>query len=83
MSSKSRNSVDTRTSSDKQRIEKDAEGQFAKSQADRKATGVISAKPTVLTGSEDATAYSQPPGKKRPSRDFDINYDETEPDRSK
>ncbi len=33
----------------------DARGQFAPSQADRKATGVASAKPTVITGSEDAT----------------------------
>ncbi|WP_075292864.1 hypothetical protein [Pararhizobium arenae] len=68
--------------SDKDRIEKDAKGQFAKSQADRRATGVASAKPTVITGSEDATAHSKAPGKKRPTRDFDINYDVTEPDRS-
>lgn len=41
--------------SDKQRVGQDARGQYARSQADRKATGVISAKPTVVTGSEDAT----------------------------
>jgi hypothetical protein len=40
----------------------DAKGQFAKSQGDRKASGVDSAKPTVITGSEDATAHKEPPG---------------------
>lgn len=44
--------------------EADAKGQFAKSQADRKSSGVHSAKPTVVTGSEDATAHRNPPGKK-------------------
>jgi hypothetical protein len=51
----------------------DAKGQFAKSRADRKSSGVISAKPTVITGSEDATVNKKP-GKKRP-KDWDINYD--------
>ncbi|MFS8148750.1 hypothetical protein ATY78_13610 [Rhizobium sp. R635] len=54
--------------------EKDAAGQFAKSRADRKASGVASAKPTVITGSEDATVNKNPPGKK-PEKDWDINYD--------
>ncbi|MBA5802775.1 hypothetical protein G9X64_16430 [Rhizobium sophorae] len=53
---------------------KDAAGQFAKSQADRKSTGVASAKPTVITGSEDATVNKNPPGKKA-GKDWDINYD--------
>jgi hypothetical protein len=43
---------------------KDAAGQFAPSQADGKASGVASAKPTVITGSEDATANKLPPGSK-------------------
>jgi len=55
-------------------IEKDAQGQFAKSIADRKATGVHSAKPTVVTGSEDATSHKTPPGKK-PVKEWDVNYD--------
>ncbi|AIC27875.1 hypothetical protein IE4771_CH02777 [Rhizobium etli bv. mimosae str. IE4771] len=55
--------------------ETDAAGQFAKSRADRKATGVASAKPTVITGSEDATVNRNPPGKKKPEKDWDINYD--------
>lgn len=53
----------------------DARGQFAPSQADRKATGVASAKPTVVTGSEDATAHKYPPGTKKPSKEWDVNYD--------
>ena len=56
-------------------------GPFAPSQADRKADGVASAKPTVITGSEDATAHRDPPGKKR-QKDWDVGFDETEPDRS-
>lgn len=40
-----------------------AKGQYAPSQGDRKATGVQSAKPTVVTGSEDATVHRDPPGK--------------------
>jgi hypothetical protein len=54
-------------------VEKDSKGQFAKSVADRKASGVHSAKPTVITGSEDATEYKTPPGKK-PVKDWDLNY---------
>ncbi|ULR45553.1 hypothetical protein [Rhizobium sp. K102] len=58
--------------------EKDAAGQFAKSRADRKASGVAGAKPTVITGSEDATVNRNPPGKKKPEKDWDINYDPAE-----
>ncbi|MGE6739446.1 hypothetical protein ACQKGC_04125 [Allorhizobium pseudoryzae] len=42
-------------------VRKDAKGQFVGSQADRSASGVASAKPTVVTGSEDATAHKKPP----------------------
>ncbi len=55
-------------------VEKDAKGQFAKSVGDRKASGVISAKPTVVTGSEDATAHKAPPGGKK-VKEWDVNYD--------
>ncbi|WP_018900478.1 hypothetical protein [Rhizobium sp. 2MFCol3.1] len=51
-----------------------AKGQFAKSVADRKSSGVHSAKPTMITGSEDAREHKTPPGKK-PVKDWDINYD--------
>jgi hypothetical protein len=59
--------------------EDDAKGQYAPSQADPKASGVASAKPTVITHSEDATVNRDPPGKK-PKKDFDLNYDPTEMD---
>lgn len=55
----------------------DAKGQYAPSQAVPHATGVHSAKPTVVTGSEDATINRTPPGQKK-EKDFDINYDPTE-----
>ncbi|ARM88969.1 hypothetical protein RHEC894_CH02682 [Rhizobium sp. CIAT894] len=55
--------------------EKDAAGQFAKSRADRKSTGVASAKPTVITGSEDTTVNKGLPGKKKLEKDWDVNYD--------
>lgn len=48
--------------SDSVKVKEDAEGQFAESRADPKSTGVASAKPTVVTGSEDATAHRTPPG---------------------
>jgi len=53
--------------------EDDAKGQYAPSQADRKASGVHSAKPTVITGSEDATVHRDLPTKKA-GKDFDLNY---------
>lgn len=62
--------------------EKDAKGQYAPSQADRKASGVHSAKPTVITGSEDATVHRDPPGKKA-GKDFDLNYDSAESNEGK
>ncbi|WP_163877340.1 hypothetical protein [Rhizobium laguerreae] len=43
--------------------------------ADPKSRGVASAKPTVTTGSEDARVNKNPPGKKKPQKDWDINYD--------
>ena len=64
------------------RQEQDAKGQFAKSQADRKSTGVASAKPTVITGSEDVTGHRTPPGHKDQDKDWHVGFDETAPDRS-
>lgn len=60
----------------------DARGQYAPSQADRKAGGVHSAKPTVITGSEDATVHRDPPGKKS-EKDFDLNYNPAEANEGK
>ncbi|MEO1987141.1 MAG: hypothetical protein ABGX47_10910 [Martelella sp.] len=45
----------------KKRIEKDAKPQFAKKQHGGDSDGVASAKPTVITGSEDATLHRWPP----------------------
>jgi len=61
--------------------ENDAKGQYAKSQAKPQPDGVMSAKPTVVTGSQDATVHKTPPGQKK-TEDWDINFDETAPDRS-
>lgn len=60
---------------DKRRIHKDAEGQFAGTQHGGDNDGVVSAKPTVITGSEDATVHKWPPGKKNPPKDWDANFD--------
>lgn len=64
--------------SDRAKIHKDAEGQYAKSQAEGKSNGVASAKPTVITGSDDATKHRNPPGKKGPEKDWDMNFDVVE-----
>ncbi|WP_377296785.1 hypothetical protein [Rhizobium sp. SGZ-381] len=56
-------------------IRQDAKGQFGKNQGDRKASGVDSAKPTVITGSEDATAHKEPPGQ-HIGKEWSPHYDE-------
>jgi len=56
----------TKTPSDGKTIEDDAKGQFANVKAGGKSSGVASAKPTVITGSEDATAHKVPPGQNVP-----------------
>ena len=61
--------------------ESDAKGQYAKSQARPEPGGVISAKPTVITGSQDATVHKHPPGQKK-TDDWSIDFDETDPDKS-
>ncbi len=67
--------VDEHRNDDTKRIHKDAEGQFAGTQAGGDNDGVASAKPTVVTGSEDATVNKWPPGKKHPPKDWDANFD--------
>lgn len=56
-------------------IHKDAEGQFARGIKRSDNNGVASAKPRVITGSDDATVNRNPPGKKEPRKDWDLNYD--------
>lgn len=62
----------------KSNVEADAKGQFAQSQADPKASGVASAKPTVITGSEDGTAHKIPPGQKGPDKEIPVHHDPSE-----
>ncbi|KKX30664.1 hypothetical protein [Rhizobium sp. LC145] len=56
-------------------IRRDAEGQFARTREGAKASGVASAKPTKITGSEDATAHKMPPGRKAPKSEWSLNFD--------
>lgn len=67
--------------SDAMKKRDDARGQYAPSQADRTSTGIASAKPTVITGSEDVTGDRFRSCQK--GKDWDRNVDETQPDRSK
>ncbi|CUX49958.1 Putative uncharacterized protein conserved [Agrobacterium deltaense Zutra 3/1] len=57
-------------------IHKDSELQFARGKKTSKNNGVASAKPRVITGSDDATVNKLPPGVKKPEKDWDLNYDE-------
>lgn len=54
-------------------IRKDAAGQFAKPDPHSDNNGVASAKPRVITGSDDATANKRPPGEEKPTKDWDVN----------
>ena len=59
-------------------IHDDAKGQFAKGLTHSDNNGVASAKPRVITGSDDATTHKAPPGKKPVEKEWDLNYDERE-----
>lgn len=63
-------------------IEKDARGQFVGTQHGGDSDGVVSAKPTVITGSQDATVNKWKPDKKDPPDDWDANFDTREQDKS-
>ncbi|SIQ89658.1 hypothetical protein SAMN05880582_104212 [Rhizobium sp. RU20A] len=58
----------------KSQVEKDARGQFVGTQAGGDNNGVASAKPRVITGSDDATIHSRPDEKKRP-KEWSVNHD--------
>lgn len=60
-------------------IEADAVPQFQTSQAGRSNDGVSSAKPRVITGSDDATINRTPPGAPEPGPDWTVGYDESAP----
>ena len=57
--------------SKKDTIKRDARGQFAKSQAQSGSNGVVSAVPTAVTGSDDATLHKSE-RKPHPKPGFDI-----------
>ena len=65
-------------SPDAKTIESDARGQFANVKEGGKSSGVASAKPTVITGSEDATAHKIPPGTPAPEKEWEANFDVAE-----
>lgn len=56
-------------------IHRNAAGQYAKGLESSDNNGVASAKPRVITGSDDATSHKTPPGKKA-VEDWDINSDD-------
>jgi hypothetical protein len=60
-------------------IHADAVPQFAVSQAGRTNDGISSAKPRVITGSDDATVHRTPPGMEAPARDWPVGFDEAAP----
>jgi len=62
-------------------VEADAVPQFVVSQAGGTNDGVASAKPRVITGSDDATAHRTLPGTPAPGADWSVGYDENAPRR--
>jgi hypothetical protein len=60
----------------KTQIEQDARGQLESNHAGGSNNGVSSAKPRVITHSDDATVNKKTPGKDKGTKDWDINYDE-------
>ncbi|MCO6187802.1 hypothetical protein [Rhizobium sp. L1K21] len=62
-------------------VERDAGPQFVQSQHGRENNGVDSAKPRVITHSDDATIHKWYPGKEDPPEDWDATFDTGEPPR--
>lgn len=60
----------------KTQIEQDARGQSESNHAGGSNNGVSSAKPRVITHSDDATVNKKTPGKDKGTKDWDVNYDE-------
>lgn len=55
--------------------EADAKGQYRKLLKSSDNDGLHSARPRVVTGSEDATLDKKPAGEKEAGKDWDVNYD--------
>lgn len=60
-------------------IHADAVPQFEDSQAGRTNDGISSAKPRVITGSDDATVHRIPPGMETTKSDWSVGFDENAP----
>ena len=54
----------------------DAKGQYAKGLKRSENNGVASAKPRVITGSDDVTLNNTPPGQKPAKKDWDLNSED-------
>ena len=59
--------------------ESDAAGQFRRTHAGSDNNGVASAKPRVLTGSDDATVHKLPPGEAPVDAEWSIGFDDRAP----
>jgi hypothetical protein len=57
-------------------VQADARGQYARGLKHSDNNGVASAKPRVITGSDDATLNRPPPGQKTSGKDWDVNSDD-------
>jgi hypothetical protein len=57
-------------------VHEDAKGQYAGGLKHSDNNGMASAKPRVITGSDDATLNRTPPGQKPAGKDWDLNSDD-------
>lgn len=64
------------TEGSKKRIHRDAKAQFAPAQSGGENDGVASAKPRVITGSDDATVHKWPPGTDNPPAERQVDSNE-------
>ena len=59
--------------------ESDAAGQFRRTNAGADNDGVASAKPRVITGSDDATVHKLPPGETSADAEWSVGFDDRAP----
>ena len=59
--------------------ESDAAGQFHRTRAGADNDGVASAKPRVITGSDDATVHKLPPGETSTDSEWSVGFDDRAP----
>jgi hypothetical protein len=68
--------MESKKPSSKEQIEADARGQSETNHQGGANNGVSSAKPRVITHSDDATGHKQLRGGDKGKKDWDLNYDE-------